>query len=251
MSVGMPNHLKTKNPNFLSTIITQVQPGFVDITQKELDFYKWLAQKGWDEAEAIKVAAGDKGSKVHYACGDIDEGKEVRMDSKYLNQTTGQEEELTTEEYECLISFRDWTDKTKPELLASEITAFNKKEMYAGTIDKIYRIDKQIWILDLKTGQNLWPEQELQISSYSHLDIDFQKLGITKKEWQGRKLAILQIGYRRNKNRYKFTEISDKFKLFLNAREVWENENPGAEPKQASFPVSIKSEIRTKKVKAK
>jgi hypothetical protein len=30
-----------------------------------IHFYKWLAEKGWDEAEAIKAAAGDKGSAVH------------------------------------------------------------------------------------------------------------------------------------------------------------------------------------------
>src|SRR4051794_35372068 len=32
---------------------------------KGTEFYKWLANKGWDESQAIKVAAGDKGSKVH------------------------------------------------------------------------------------------------------------------------------------------------------------------------------------------
>ena len=32
---------------------------------KGIAFYKWLANKGWDESEALKIAAGDKGSKVH------------------------------------------------------------------------------------------------------------------------------------------------------------------------------------------
>lgn len=34
---------------------------------KGIGFYRWLADKGWDEAEAIKAAAGDKGSAVHNA----------------------------------------------------------------------------------------------------------------------------------------------------------------------------------------
>ena len=216
---------------------------------KGIGFYKWLAQKGWDEAEAIKVAAGDKGSKVHYACDDIDKGIKIEMNAHYPNPTTGQPEELTPEEYECVISFRDWTDKVKPELLANEITSFNEKEGYAGTIDKIYRINGEIWIVDIKTGPNLWPEQELQISSYSHLEVDYQKLGITDEEWANRKLAILQIGYRKNQSGYKFTEIQDKFKLFLNAKDVWANENPEATPKQANYPMSVQSEIRAKEIK--
>ena len=47
---------------------------------KGIAFYKWLADKGWDEAEAIKEAAGDKGSKVHHAIEDLLAGREVLLD---------------------------------------------------------------------------------------------------------------------------------------------------------------------------
>jgi hypothetical protein len=46
---------------------------------KGVGFYKWLANKGWDEAEAIKSAAGDKGSKVHLAIADLIRGLEAPM----------------------------------------------------------------------------------------------------------------------------------------------------------------------------
>src|SRR5437868_8780429 len=62
---------------------------------KGVFFYKWLADKGWDEAEAIKSAAGDKGSKVHLAIEAILHGDEVRIDSKFMNKHTEKEEELT------------------------------------------------------------------------------------------------------------------------------------------------------------
>jgi hypothetical protein len=212
---------------------------------KGIGFMKWLAEKGWDEAEAIKQAAGDKGSKSHYACQDIDAGQLIDIQtSKYVNPSTGQEEELTPEEIDCILSFRDWTDAVKPELLASELTAFNEAEGYAGTIDRIYRINGQILIPDLKTGQTIWPEWELQISSYSHLDIDYKALGITDEEWKNRKLAVLQIGYRKNQNRYKFTVIEDKFALFMHAKAIWANENPEAEPKEAKYPLVIQSKVR-------
>ena len=45
------------------------------------------------------------------------------------------------------------------------------------------------------------------------------------------KLAILQVGYARNKAGYKWTEIEDKFPLFLAARQIWSSETEGQEPK--------------------
>lgn len=213
---------------------------------KGIAFYKWLANKGWDEAEAIKVAAGEKGSKIHQATEAIDAGEEIEITSKFINPTTMEEEELTPEEYKAVMDFVAWLDETKPELLANEITVFG--DGYAGTIDRIYRIDGQIWIVDIKTGQNIWEEYKLQLSAYSHAEIDYKKLGITDEEWKNRKLAILQIGYHKNQKGYKFTEIEDKYELFKVAMQIWKNENPNAFPEQAQYPLKLRSEIRAAKV---
>ena len=176
----------------------------------------------------------------------IDDGKEVAMNDKFINPTTMELEELTPEEYKAVMDFTEWLDITKPELLANEITVFG--DDYAGTIDRIYRIDGQIWIVDIKTGQNIWEEYKLQLSAYSHANVDYKELKITDKEWQNRKLAILQIGYHRNQRGYKFTEVEDKYDLFRMARQIWENENPNAKPDQASYPLRLASKIRVKKV---
>jgi len=212
-------------------------------------FYKWLAGKGWSEIEAVKQAAGDKGSRVHWACQNLDEGKEIKITDKYLNPSTKQKEELSKEEVDCLISYRDFLDETKPVLLAQEIMSFG--DVYAGTADKVFAIgdkkNRQVWIVDLKTSQSLWPEHELQISSYSHMHIDYKKLGVTEKEWKQRKLAILQIGYKKNKKGYKFTEVQDKYHLFKNAYKVWKNENPNFKPKERDYPTVIFSKFRQEK----
>lgn len=210
---------------------------------KGIQFYKWLAEKGWDESEAIKNAAGDKGSKVHYACGDIDLGKSIDIiNSKYLNPSSGQPESLTMEEVDCILSYRDFIEEYKPILLANEISGFGT--FYAGTIDKIFKVKDEIWILDIKTSKSVWEEMKLQISSYSHMNIDYQKLGITDDQWNNRKLFILQVGYRLNKAGYKLTEILDKYDLFLTAYKLWQNENHNAEPKEASYPLFISSPFR-------
>jgi len=214
---------------------------------KGIGFYKWLADKGWDEAEALKVAAGEKGSKVHQATEILEKGETISIDSMLINPRTLESEELTVEEYEAIISYGNWFNATKPEVLAVEMVVFNEENVYAGTLDRIMRIDGQIWIVDLKTGKSIWQEHILQISSYSHADIDYKELKITDEEWKNRKVATLQIGYQLNKNRYKFTEQPDKFDLFLNAKQTWANENPEAKPKQRDLPLSIKLELPKKK----
>lgn len=216
---------------------------------KGIPFYKWLAQKGWDEAEAIKQAAGDKGSKVHQAIADLIDDKEVKMDAKYPNPTTGQEEELKVEEYEAIMSFTNWFNLINPEVIARENVVFNENQDYAGTIDLLCRIDGDLWIIDFKTGQYIWPEYEIQISAYKEAVLNSKIEGIEKDKEIN--LAILQIGYRRNKNAYKFSEIEDKFKLFLSAKEIWQNEVKGIEPKQKDYPLSLilNKKVEDKKVK--
>src|SRR5947209_7507031 len=80
---------------------------------KGIGFYRWLAEKGWDEAEAIKVAAGDKGSRVHLAIEKIIKGEEFRIDTKVEDKGKSTEgnpasSELTYEELLCVKSFLDW-----------------------------------------------------------------------------------------------------------------------------------------------
>lgn len=208
-------------------------------------FYKWLAGKGWSEVEAVKQAAADKGSRVHWACYDLDKGKRIKITDEYPNPSTNKKEELSKEEVDCLISYRDFLDEMQPQLLGQEITSFG--EFYAGTADKIFRIGKDIWIVDLKTSQSMWPEHELQISSYSHMKFDLQKMGITPAQWKRRKLGILQIGYRKNKKGYKFTEVQDKFHLFKNAYKIWKNENSDLKPKERDYPTVIFSKFRQQK----
>lgn len=199
---------------------------------KGIAFYKWLANKGWDEAETLKVAAGDKGSKVHLAVADLINGKTVKIDSKYVNKTTEEAEELTLEEYACIISFVDWARKEKPKFLMNEFVIVNERENYAGMVDLLCEIDGVQYIIDLKTSQYIWPSHELQVSAYKQALPDEEKRKITLT-------AILQLGYRMNKSKYKFTIVEDKFREFQAARVIWANENEGVQPAQKDYPLEI------------
>ena len=224
-------------------------------------FTQWVAKIGFEEAQRRMIEAGVKGSKVHLAAEDIMRGVKVPMDAKYPNKNNeGIIEELTVEEYEGIMSLVDWVNTVDIKVLATETTAFNEGHHYAGTVDLICKIDGQIWVIDYKTSPNIWPSHEIQLSSYSWLDFDLKELKVTEEEWNTRKIAILQLGYERNKiQKYKFTEIEDKFDLFLSVKRIWANECAGIKPKQKDYPLfvqaeklAIKEEIKVdKKTKSK
>jgi len=195
---------------------------------KGIAFYKWLANQGWDEGQALKNAAGDKGSKVHLAIEDMIHGVQVKMDDRYLNKSTEQQEELTLEEYDCLMGFSDWVKERKPKFLQSEFVIFDEKVGYAGTVDCLCEIDGKKFLIDFKTSQYIWPEYELQISAYR------KTVAIA-----GLQAMTLQVGYKRNKHAWKETIIEDKFDLFLSARKIWENEHGKEVPSQKDYPLAL------------
>jgi len=211
---------------------------------KGIAFYKWLAEHGWDEAEAIKNAAAERGSKVHKAIESILRGEEVRMDSKFVNPRTGQEEELTIEECDAILSFVDWKKEVNPKSICWEVTVFSDKHNYAGTVDYICEINGELWVIDFKTSQHIWASHELQVSSYGQVirtgEHDITAIPTPKDAYyKAPKMAILQLGYRLNKRKFKFTEIEDKFHLFLAAQTMWANENTGKEPSKKDYPIVL------------
>ena len=215
------------------TWITQSYP-------KGIAYFKWLADKGWDEAEAIKSAAGDKGSKVHLAIEAILRGEEVRIDSKFPSKQTGMEEELNLEECDAILSFKKWLDRANPKVLVSEKVLFSDIFGYAGTVDFICQIGEEYWIVDFKTSQYIWPSHELQLSAYKLALEENQDLNLPPDfKVENVKLAVLQLGYRRNKDQYKFTEVEDQFELFIAAKKIWQKEHGGENITKKDYPIIL------------
>lgn len=205
---------------------------------KGVGFYRWLAGKGWDEAEEIKASAGDKGSKVHQAIGVLLSGGTVEIDDSFENPRTLEQEPLTASEYECLMSFVEWFREFQPRVIDFEYTVWNERFRYAGTVDLKCRINldgyRNEWIIDVKTSPEIWPAYELQITAYKHAE------PVPEAQRRKIKLAILQVGYRRNKTKkWKFSRVAEQWPLFLAARKIWEKETAGVHPLQREFPLRL------------
>jgi hypothetical protein len=51
----------------------------------------------------------------------------------------------------------------RPDL--TETTVWNDDEGYAGTFDLLVWIDGELWLIDVKTSRNLWPEHTMQLAA--------------------------------------------------------------------------------------
>lgn len=188
---------------------------------KGTGFYKWLAQHGWDESQALMEEAGERGTKIHRAIEMLLLGKTINYD------TTIDDRDLTADEWEAVMSFVAWFSTAKIEIINTEYTIFHPDDKFAGTIDLVCTINGEPYIVDFKSSQDIWPSHKIQLSAYRNA------LG------NKHKIAILQVGYRRNKAKYKFTPIEPCYDLFNAAYTIWQSENDGVQPSQKDYPLNL------------
>lgn len=216
---------------------------------KGVQFYKWLAQTGWDESQAIKEAAGEKGSMVHQAINLLLDGIKIGMDQPIQDPQTKELRPLTLEEYQALMSFVDWHRQNKPITIAKDIVVWSRQNDYAGTSDYVCIIGGVLWLIDFKTSKSVWPSHRIQVSAYRHTP-EIEAL-MTAHGFTEIKMGILQLGYKRNADGFKLTEVPEKpkdpklpaqFDLFLAARQIWVEETAGQEPLQRDYPIHLSLE---------
>jgi len=204
---------------------------------KGIAFYKWLASKGWNEAEAIKEAAGDKGNHVHNSVSLLLGGGILKFD------TIIDDRELTADEYLGAMSFVEWFREANPKIVRYDFTVFGSR--HAGTLDLLCLIfnkdtkEWDLWIIDFKSGAEVWPEYEIQVTGYKHTDTISQYLK-EHPEIKTIRLGILQLGYKKNKiKKWKLTEIVDRPDLWEAAYLIWQKECAGVQPKQVDYPLEL------------
>jgi hypothetical protein len=198
---------------------------------------KHYANHGWDEAQAIKNEAAERGSKVHQACESLLLGNAIKLSDGFTNPETSEKEDLTPDEYWCVMTFAafwaEFIGDHAVTLVDTEKVAWvapkdGETYGYAGTRDIKLIVDGKPAIFDLKTSQDVYLSHELQLSALKHADPDLSEI------------FVLQIGYRRNKNGWKLTAIEDKFALFQSAKRFWLDANPESKPKQKDYPAELK-----------
>jgi hypothetical protein len=227
---------------------------------KGIGYYKWLGEHGWDESQALMREAGEKGSAVHLAIEMILDGQEFRIDTKVADKTNGTERELTFEELECVKSFCDYLAELEQDYIVQTIrngmVLVSDQHNYGGTLDWLTLLTPKAegknplkldgptpWLFDFKTSQQVWRSAEMQVSAYKRTiengenPVELEDGGYL--DVTNFRIAILQVGYRLNKKKWKFTEIADCFDLFLTAQTIWQREVGDEQPRVVDFPIVL------------
>lgn len=207
---------------------------------KGVGYYKWLAGLGWNEAEAVRQAAAEKGSRVHQAIAQLLDGQTVAMEDAYATPEAETPQPLSLEEYEGVLAFADWwASLPAPEVIAKDFVVWG--DGIAGTLDLLARWAGRVYLIDFKTSQQVFPEHELQVEGYTQA-LEFQCLDHPEPLITPLTVvqpAILQVGYRANQRGWKFTEVPRQPELFAAARAIWAKETAGEKPLRKDYPLRV------------
>lgn len=119
-------------------------------------------------------------------------------------------------------AFLKWITDNDINFVEHERTVLSHQHGYAGTADMRCHINgnDNIWLLDVKTGKDIYDEVELQLSAY--------KQGYLEENEQVDRIGVLLLETGKDNKptgNYKFQEMSDRLDEFLAAKKLWEWKN--------------------------
>src|SRR5205823_13415472 len=156
-------------------------------------FWKWIAEKNsWADVEDNLAELGNKGSRVHKAVEMILTGNPtVAHTSRFTDMLTDQEKELSTEEFECIVGFREyWEAEILPVYTKIQVHAVEKTYTVKGgegyargygcTVDWIFSGEKagirELIIVDWKTSKNLYNSHTIQMTGIKKAVVEEGKI---------------------------------------------------------------------------
>jgi len=154
-----------------------------------------------------------------------------------------------------IFKLNQFLDIVNPIIIANEFTAYSHKYREAGTIDNIMKIkegeyaingytkvklEEGLYVVDLKSGKNVYDEAYLQISSYAYM---LKEMGIIDKYGPFRGGLILHTQAKNKKGIQGFAglyrspkELNRDFADFRHAASLWERKNADKKPITYEFP---------------
>lgn len=223
------------NGNFYPSVTT-----ILDAYPKSPQFYEWLKKMG-EDADEVRDEAGRKGSNVHQLCEDLDAELECYMIDEYGNAKYKQIEWAMFERY---VEFRS---RFPYELIANELHYISPVYGFAGTLDRVFKIDGKLTLLDIKTSNSLHNHFWLQLAAYKSLwdEVNPEKIQEIRILWlnaktrtEGSGKAPQGVGWQLKEPEYGMEHYA---KLFQSVYALWQEENKGLKPRNTSY--SIKHQL--------
>jgi len=200
---------------------------------KDYHFFKGLKENG-EEADAIRDAAGRRGSNVHAMTEAYDAGAEVTL------LTDDGRVAWRLDEWAMFERFVEFSQKYKPGILQSEQNYVSQWLGFAGTIDRIIQLNGKTILLDIKTSNMVHETYWLQLAAYRELlrhvgGVEVQEVGVlwlnAKTRGEGRGGAIQGKGWQLLTK----DDTSDDWELFKHTQALWKAKNKDVLPRQLTY----------------
>ena len=204
-------------------------------------FENWLKQVGFASDYIVKKAA-EEGTQVHELSEAYLNGEELKfLDDRGRPQ-------YNPDVWQMFLRFVEFWETHKPTLIETEVHLFSDELKVAGTCDLIVEIDGKLWLLDLKTSNQLQTTYELQtavygqcyeecfgkkIDHYGILWLKSSKRGAKKDKMQGKGWEIVE-------STRSFEENIDIFKT---VKRLFDLENPTHSPVFTEFRTTAKRNL--------
>jgi ATP-dependent exoDNAse (exonuclease V) beta subunit len=204
-------------------------------------FENWLKQVGFSADYIVKKAA-EEGTQVHELAEAYLNGEELNfLDERGRPQ-------YNPDVWQMFLRFVEFWETFKPTLIETEVHIFSDELKVAGTCDLIVEINGELWLLDLKTSNQIQTVYELQtavygqcyeecfgkkIDRYGILWLKSSKRGPKKDKMQGKGWEVVESSR-------KFEENIDIFKT---VKRLFDLENPTHSPVFTEFRTTAKRDL--------
>lgn len=134
----------------------------LDAYPKDAAYFQWIKQVG-EQADVIRDEAGRRGFTVHHLTEMYDKGYEVSLldgDGEMAYKVS---------EWAMFERYVEFSEEYKPEIVLNEWNYVSPELGYAGTIDRVMKIDGKYYIVDIKTSNSVYPQYWLQLAAYKNL----------------------------------------------------------------------------------
>lgn len=206
-------------------------------------FEDWLKKVGYASEHIVRKASED-GTQVHELCEEYLNGKECSFLNKWNRP------KYSPDVWRMFLNFVNFWETHNPTLIETEVHLFSDKLKVAGTCDLIIELNGELWVLDIKTSNQLQTSYDLQTSIYGQCYEEcFNKtpnrFGIlwlksksrgedkTNKRIKGKGWEIYESSRSQEEN----------LDIFKNVRKLFDLENPNPKPQILTLKTTVKRKI--------
>ena len=199
-------------------------------------FEEWLKKVGYASDFIVKKAA-DEGTLVHNLIEQYLLGKKVDL-------MENDNPKYDIKVWKMFLRFVEFWETTKAELVETEVFLYSDSLNIAGTCDLVCKINDKLWVIDVKTSNQLQTTYDVQAAVYSRCfeecyDQKVDNVGILwlKAPKRGPKKGSLQG---KGWEVYESKRTQDEnLEIYKHVRALFDLENPNLKPISEKWPTSV------------